>query len=774
MRNHIFISIITLFFAHGQASAQAKISGLVRDRVSGEVLIGASVFDPGSMNGTATDNNGYFSLSLNQGADSLLVTYVGYSTSVIPMHEMQDSILDIFLEPGASIDEVRVSAFRKQTFNRSELTSEQLRNIPSIGAQPDILKTLQLLPGIQSPNEGSSNLLIRGGGPGQNLFLIDNVSLFYVNHLGGFLSVFNPDVINDVTVMKGGFPAKHGGRLSSVVDITLREGSKKKFKGSGGIGLLGADLTMEGPIGEKISYLVSARKTFTELLSAAVLFLQDEDYIFTYGFYDLNGKLTWRPNYRNSVQANFFAGDDQMNSYLVGSEDKMNFKNRWGNVLGSVQWKTNPVAKLNINSTVSFARYRVQDLRAQELKLSEDSTLVYRNNFISRVSDFTVKSDVRYRIMPSWSVDAGIKSSLLSYIPNDTWESFGEEVVTNPETIIGLESAVYLENRLQLGDRLNINLGMRAVHYSTLDYNDFSFEPRADATLNLSRNHLLNISYMEGSQYTHLITSAGDFLNNEVWVPTRAGMAPSKVRQLTVGWKGHLFDGMMTANVDLYTKQMTDLVAYREGYSSLRGDTHWQSKLIEGGAGLSRGAEFFISKDKGTYTGFVGYTYSHTTRQFDAINNGLEYLYEYDRPHSFSVDVNRKISGRFTLNALWVYQSGLPYTPAIGRQLLPNSEGHDISYDEEVLIYGERNSERMRPYHRLDLSLSFNTKTIKGRDETWTFSIYNLYNRRNPYLYYYNTEPDLFYSGSEPFSKLKLYQFSFLPIVPTVSYKVYF
>lgn len=774
MYKHYIICIVLFFCTQGLCYAQTRISGLVRDGVSQEVLIGASVFDPVSMNGTATDNNGYFNLSLKKTTDSLLVTYVGYSTYVIPMHEMDDSILNVFLKPDASIDEVEVSAFRKNTFNRSELNNEQLRYIPSIGAQPDLLKTLQLLPGIQSPNEGSSNLLIRGGGPGENLFLIDNVPLFYVNHVGGFLSVFNPDVINDVSVLKGGFPAKYGGRLSSVVDITLREGSKKTFTGSGGIGLLGADLTMEGPIGEKVSYLVSARKTFTELLSAGILFLQDEDYIFTYGFYDLNGKLTWRPNYKNSMQLNFFTGDDQMNSYLIGSEDKMNLKNRWGNILGSIQWKTIPFPKLNINSTVSFTRYRVQDLRSHKIKLTEDSTLIYKNNFISRVSDFSVKSDVRYRIMPSWSLDAGIKSSLLYYIPNVTYEFIGEETITNPETIIGVESSAYLENRLQLDDRIYVNLGMRAVNYSSDNYSDFSIEPRADVTVNISRKHLLNISYMETSQYTHLITSAGDFLNNEVWVPTRVGMNPSRVRQLTLGWSGHLMDGMLTAKVDLYTKQMTDLVAYREGYSSLRGDTQWQSKLLDGGRGRSRGAELFLSKDKGKYTGFISYTYSHTTRQFDAINNGIEYLYEYDRPHSFSIDVQRKISKRFVFNALWVYQSGLPYTPAIGRQLYPNSESQDISYDEEVLIYGERNSVRMRPYHRLDLSLSFNTKTIKGRDEHWIFSIYNLYNRRNPYLYYYNTEPEMFYSGSDSFSKLKLYQFSFLPIVPTVSYKVYF
>jgi len=219
---------------------------------------------------------------------------------------------------------------------------------------------------------------------------------------------------------------------------------------------------------------------------------------------------------------------------------------------------------------------------------------------------------------------------------------------------------------------------------------------------------------------------------------------------------------------------MDDLIAYREGYSNLKGDANWQSKIHTGGTGRSTGAELFISKDKGTYTGFISYAYAHTTRQFDQVNNGREYLFEYDRPHTLSVDIHRNISEKFVLNALWVFQSGLPYTPAIGRQLLPDTDGQQTRYDEEVLIYGDKNSARMRPYHRLDLSLSFNTKTIKGRKESWTFSIYNLYNRRNPYFYYYNTKPELYFYRPERFGFLKLYQFSFLPIVPSVSYKVEF
>ena len=774
MRSILIIFFIAGILVQGEGFSQARLNGLVRSESTGEVLIGASVFDPVSGTGTATDNNGYFNFTVPPDCDSLLVTYVGYTPHVIYTPHLTDTVLDIRMVPGSSIDEVLVRAFRKRTFNRSELSNEQLRYIPSIGAQPDVLKTLQLLPGIQSQNEGSSNLLIRGGGPGQNLFLIDNVPLLYVNHVGGFLSVFNPEVINDVTVLKGGFPARYGGRLSSVVDITLREGSKTGFKGSGGIGLLGADLTLEGPLSKNISYLVSARKTFTELLFGGITFLQNDDYIMTYGFYDVNGKLTWRPDYRNSVQLNLFAGDDQWNIFLLDQEDKMKFKNRWGNVLSSVQWKTIPNARSNINTTLSYTRYRVQDLREYQVRMSEDSLFVYQSNYRSSVRDFSLNTAFHYRIFPSWSVKAGLKSSLLSFVPNDFWESSSASGTRSHETITGLESALYMENHISPVSWLDLNVGLRMVHYLAQDFRDLSWEPRVEATFHPGEGHTLNASWMKGSQYTHLITSAGDFLNNEVWIPTLPGMAPSRVQQYTLGWKGTFAGEMFTAEADLYSKKMDDLTAFMEGYSNLRGDANWQSKIIAGGEGRSAGAEIFISKDKGTYTGFISYAYARTTRQFDRINNGEEYLYAYDRPHTFSVDVHRNITEKFILNALWVFQSGLPYTPAEGRQLLPGTEGMETEYGEEVLIYGDRNSARMRPYHRLDLSLSFDTKTLKGRKETWTFSIYNLYNRRNPYLYYYNTRPELYFYRPERFGFLKLYQFSFLPLVPSVSYKVWF
>jgi hypothetical protein len=253
-------------------------------------------------------------------------------------------------------------------------------------------------------------------------------------------------------------------------------------------------------------------------------------------------------------------------------------------------------------------------------------------------------------------------------------------------------------------------------------------------------------------------------------------MEPAKVDQYALGWKGQFAKNMFSGEVNVYYKNMQDLLTFKEGYSNLRGDALWQNKLEFGGKGKSYGAELFLSKDKGKYTGFMSYSYSHTTRQFDNINKGNEYVFEYNRPHTFSFDIHRKLSDKLVLNVLWIYQSGLPYTPAVGRTYIPNTNDPEISYDYESLIYGERNSVRMRACHRMDVSLFLKTKTVKGRDETWTFSIYNLYSRQNPYFYFYNDKPKLDFGISDigRFKNMNLYQFSFFPIIPTVSYKVEF
>jgi hypothetical protein len=768
------ILYILLLSLAPSVNAQIHISGIVRDKDSGEVLIGANVFDPESLNGSSTDNNGYFNMALKEEIDSLWITYVGYTIGKLVLQSVKDTILSISLVQGSSLEEVSITARRKLTFNQSTLSNEQLRYIPSIGGQPDVLKTLQLLPGVQSQNEGSSNLLVRGGSPDQNLFLIDNVSLFYVNHLGGFVSVFNPEVINDVRILKGGFPAKYGGKLSSVVDITMREGNAQEFDGSAGIGVLGAHLTLEGPINDKLTYLFSGRKTFTEGLLGIASLVQGEDYLVMYGFYDVNGKVTWRPNAKNSLQANMYLGDDAWSIRLFDREEEAGFINKWGNIMLSTHWKRILNSKSSVNNILSYTRYRMRDDRYFESDRTTDTT-DYFSKYRSSVSDVSLKSDWRCRINRWYDIDAGLISSFRSFTPNEFLENENKPA-NNAEVIKGLESAIYLENNFSVSSWLHANIGIRATNYISSNYSDVFLEPRIDLSFSLTGSQVLNISYMKGSQYSHMVFSSGNFLNNEVWIPTMEGMQPAKVDQYSVGWKGEFFQHMFSNEVNLYCKNMEDLLTFKEGFSNLRGDALWRNKLEFGGTGKSYGAELFLSKDKGEYTGFLSYSYSHTTRRFDNINDGNEYLFEYDRPHSFSIDLHRKLNKKLVFNVLWVYQSGLPYTPAVASTYIPNTSSPEISYDYEALIYGERNSSRMQPYHRMDVSLYLKSKTTRGRDETWTFSIYNLYSRENPYFYFYNYRPRLDFGSYyiEGHGSMKLYQLSYFPIIPSVSYKVEF
>lgn len=757
---------------------QVHVSGIVRDSESGEVLIGANVFYHSGrtgfkQHGTITDNNGYYSLVLQDAEDTLAVSFVGYKTKFYAAKE--DSLLNVYLDPGRMIEEVQVFGQKKTQFNQVRLSGKELIRIPSIGAEPDVLKTLQLMPGILSQNEGSSNLLIRGGGPGQNLFLIDNVPLYYVNHLGGFMSVFNPEVLNDVRVMKGGIPAKYGGKLSSVVDITMREGNQHERKGSAGIGVVGANITYEGPVNDEMTFIVSARKTFTEVLFGLASLMADQDYIVTYGFYDLNGKLTWKKDPKNTFHANMYIGDDQFSIFLMDDDDRMRSVNFWGNILGSLHWKYLLSSRLQHNTSLSYTRYRLKDHRYYAFEESRDSTFVFTRNYRTLVQDVTLKSDWRYRVNRILAFDFGLQSSALFFIPNDYKQNL-YSVKRTIEHVNGLETSLYLENLLTLGSIVELNAGVRGVNYFTSEYSDISLEPRLDLSVQASPHLIFNGTYMRVRQYANMVFSSGNFLNNEVWVPIQQGMEPASADQYTVGLKAMFARQMFSLEVDAYKKEMKDLLAFREGYANLRGDAAWRSKLETGGRGSSKGIELLLRKNRGNWTGFLSYAYSQTTRQFENINGGKEYIFEYDRPHSFSVDVQYMFNDHWEMNILWVYQSGLPYTSAIARTYVPVTSDTDLFYEYEALVYGERNSERMRPYHRLDVGLHYNTKSRSGRDARYSFSIYNTYNRKNPYFYFYNNEPSLnffqYWHNDEPF--LKLYQFSYFPIIPTVSYKVFF
>jgi hypothetical protein len=760
---------------------QFRVYGFVRDQLTGEKLIGANIFEQGTTNGTSADYNGYFSL-LVRNPSTLQVSFLGYKNYVVNFNPKKDTLVNILLSTSTEqLDEVVVTAQRTPKFNVSTLSYKQMTQLPSLGGKPDIIRSLQLLPGITAQNEGSSLMLVRGGDPGQNLYLFDNVPVIYVNHLGGFMSVFNPDIINNIDVYKGGFPSRYGGKLSSVVDITQREGDKSGLKGSFGIGITDASFSVEGPLKIKnTSFIITGRKTLIDPLIALASRLSGNGYIVFYGFHDLNGKFSWKPNERNNFNLNIYQGDDYLNFWStkkVSSTEKYRLSNTWGNLLVSARWNSLISSKLYSSNSISYTRYRLKDFMSYSLT-SRTDTSAFKRKYLSSVQDISYRSAWKYNASENRIIDFGLQSSLLSFVPNNTYLS-NRDVQPPVDRTNSLESALYADNKLTFLTNQEATLGLRIVNYSTRGYTGFSFEPRLNVNIAINDNHTLNASYMRVSQYSHLIFTTGNIMNNEVWVPVNKQIPPAKSDQFTLGWNGGFKNMAYSTEVNLYYKKMYDLTTFKEGYTSLMGDENWRSKIETGGKGDAIGAEFMIRKNTGKWTGFAGYTVSKTTRQYPGINNGREYLFDYNRPHIISLNANYKLNEKLSFNLVWIYQTGLPYTPAIGRQYTPSLEdGVNNIYYYEALIYGERNSANLNAYHRLDFGVSYSKLTREnGNKAILNFSVYNVYNRHNAVYYYYNSNssPEIYNPENwRVFKPLSLYQMSLFPIIPTISYKVFF
>lgn len=761
---------------------QVHISGFVSDANDGERIIGANVFLQDRSKGVATDQKGYFNLAVELPA-TLCVSCIGYEEKCIKV-DGEDKPLQIHLQPlTETLQSVEVNAKRierKNNFNTLTLNAKSIDQLPSLGSRPDIIKAAQQLPGIEAATEASSLMIVRGGNPGENLYMLDNVPLIYVNHLGGFMSVFNSEMINTMDIYKGGFPARYGGKLSSIVDLTAKKGDPTKLKGSLSAGLTDLAFAVEGPGRSKnSSFIITGRKTLTEaLLFAASKISQEmggQDYNILYGFHDINAKYTWAPDAKNSFAFNVYEGDDYMriwkNKKENGGIERNSIGNIWGNLLVSGQWNSAVSSRLFMANTLSFTQYRLKNNMKAYLRNVVDTTDFFVKTS-SRVSDVSLRSELKLFIANAWTLEYGLQSSYLNYRPNHFISSFSEANLPDVSSVF--DNSLYLDNKLKFGRWFNGSIGLRANAFINGDFHNFTLEPRLSLSFNIGQS-TLNLTAMRVTQNSHLMMTPGSIMNNEVWIPADARIKPASSDQASVGWQRDFCEGHINVEVDAYYKLLRDLATYREGYSTLLGDSDWRSKVEAGGKGKSYGVEMMTRFNFNRLDGYVGYTWSHTTRQFDHINNGKEYVYEYDRPHSVNINVNYQLSERWSLSALWTYQTGLPYTPVIGVQNTPVISPQGDVYFEQANIYGERNSVRMRDYHRLDLATKFKTKTEKGRKAEWTFSIYNVYCRQNPYYYYYgDPKGDPLYWNQFPDEPQQLWQRTFFPIIPSFSYKVWF
>lgn len=775
----LLICLFTSLFAQAQ---QTRITGFVSDANDGERIIGANVFLHDRSKGVATDQKGYFNLAVELPA-TLCVSCIGYEETCLKV-DHADQPLQIRLRPlTETLQSVDVSASRierKTNFNTLTLNAKSIDQLPTLGSRPDIIKAAQQLPGIEAATEASSLMIVRGGNPGENLYLLDNVPLIYVNHLGGFMSVFNSEMINTMDIYKGGFPARFGGKLSSIVDLTTKKGDPSRLKGSLSAGLTDLAFAVEGPGGLKnSSFIVTGRKTLTEALLFAASKLSQEmggqDYNMAYGFHDINAKYTWAPDAKNSFAFNVYEGDDCMriwkNNEENGDIERNSIGNIWGNLLVSGQWNSAVSSRLFMANTLSFTQYRLKNNMKAYLRNSIDTTDFFVKTS-SRVSDLSLRSDWKLFVGNAYTLEYGLQGSYLTYRPNHFTSSFSEASLPDISSV--LDNAFYLDNKLKLGSWFIGSIGLRLNSFVNSGYHHFAWEPRMNLSFGIGGS-TLNLTAMRVTQNAHLMMTPGSIMNNEVWIPADARIKPATSDQASVGWQRSFWQGHVDVEIDAYYKLLRDLATYREGYSTLLGDSDWRSKVETGGKGKSYGIEMMTRFNFNRLDGYVGYTWSHTTRQFDQINNGKEYVYEYDRPHSVNINVNYQLTERWSLSALWTYQTGLPYTPVIGVQTTPviTPEG-DVDF-EQTNIYGERNSARMRDYHRLDLAAKFKTKTEKGRKAEWTFSIYNVYCRQNPFYYYYgDPKGDPLYWNQFPDEPQQLWQRSFFPIIPSFSYKVWF
>ena len=653
-----FVAIGFLLACVPGFAQRRTISGYVMDAASKETLIGATVFDNNSGKGCATNSYGFYTLTLNQGEVDLQVSYVGYTQQSRTLDLKENQNINFSLEANTTLDEVVVESTRATVSARSpqmsvvELPVQQIKSIPTLFGEADVLKAIQLLPGVQNGSEGSAGMYVRGGGPDENLLLLDGVPVYNVNHALGFFSVFNPDALKNVTLYKGSFPAHFGGRLSSVVDIRMKEGDMQKYHGNASIGLISSKFNFEGPIvKDKLSFNLSYRRTYGDLLIKPILWiarLRDPDigkFNVGYYFYDFNGKLNWKISDKDRLYLSFYTGDDAI-YFGVKNRDyatddsthyltKMNIDWKWGNKVAALRWNHVMSQKLFMDASVNYTQYRHHlGMGINEEMTNKLTNLGYKNDFSmaynSSIHDLTAKVDFDYTPLPNHEIRFGGSYTYHIFKPEvqSTKMIEGEhpiiDTVVGAPTIFAHETALYAEDNMTFGDIFRVNAG---VHYSTFTVDGKTYQsvqPRLSASLMLASNFSLKAGYAYMTQYVHLLSNSSLSLPTDLWVPVTKNIVPMNAHQWSLGAFYEL-PRLFDISVEGYYKQMDNLLEYKDGASFFGSSETWENKVCLG-KGWAYGVELLVQRSFGKTTGWVGYTWAHSKRQFDregmTINNG--------------------------------------------------------------------------------------------------------------------------------------------------------
>ncbi|HEX8548972.1 MAG TPA: TonB-dependent receptor [Cytophagaceae bacterium] len=761
------ISLVFIFFTLvGSCYCQQyKVEGHLKDANTGDPLIGTVISVPAKNIGVAADEKGYFSLSLAKDSVTFVFESLGYSTQKKTIFLDRDYVINLAMAPSdEQLEEVVIKkSTTSQTLENTQMSvatvdSKDAKLIPVFFGEVDLLKTLQLKPGIQSGSEGSPGLYVRGGGPDQNLVLMDEAVVYNASHLFGFFSLFNPDAVSHIDLYKGNFPSQYSGRLSSVVDVKLTEGNKEKLTLKGGIGLIASRLSLEGPIRKKkSSFIISGRRTYMDLYTPTINRLNEKkpnfDPIPGYYFYDINAKVSFDLGPKDKLFSSGYFGRDAMDL----SNRNFSFKLNWGNITSSTQWQHIFNEKLSARTYLLFSQYQYNS----ENKFR---TLLYRLQ--SKINDYTAKTDFTYFANDKHLVKFGTSFTYHYFnIGKARSTNDGNEIFGSGNEMQAGEMGLYISDELTLTPRWSFNNGLRLSGFVNEGKFFHGLEPRVSSRFLVNENFSIKGSFSRMYQYLHLASNSGASLPNDIWYPANNSVKPQRSDQVAGGFNFYLFNKKFMLSNEVYYKWMKNQIDIKEGANIL--DLPDIDEGFAVGKGWAYGDEIFLEKKEGKTTGWVGYTLSWTWKKFAEINDGNTYPSRYDRRHNVSVVVMHKLSKRLILSGSWVFSSGNAITLPQARFVFQDVRGIGPSIGQEFL---PRNSYRMPSYHRMDLGLVWKLNPKRGESDL-TFSLYNVYNRRNPYLISFEEVKD---PSGKFVERYKAKQVSLFPVIPSITYNFKF
>lgn len=786
----LFLSLFLLIVTSAYAQ-KYTISGYIQDAKTGEKLIGAGLYDKNHQVGTTANTYGFFSISLPKDSVTLLISYVGYNAEIKKFYLDKDIQLNIDMQSSTELQEIEVVAEKAENISQSTQMStisipiQQIKSIPALLGEVDVLKVIQLLPGVHSGGEGTSGFYVRGGGPDQNLILLDGTPVYNASHLFGFFSVFNADAINNIELIKGGFPARFGGRLSSVLDISMKEGNLKEYHADASIGLISSKLMIEGPIiKDKSSFIISGRRTYIDVLARPIMKMMPEMEGTTLGyyFYDVNAKLNYKVGDKDRIYLSVYTGDDKFYvkeepySYEYNGETSTYASKLglgWGNITSAFRWNHQYNSKLFGNATLTYSRYKfyVNEEYSEEITTSStNSKSEYKLEYLSGIYDWAGKVDFDYMPSPNHFIKFGSNYIYHTFTPGASTYQFSSTGSNDLDSTLGAgatyahEVAAYVEDDITVTKHLKSNVGLRWSGFDVRGKFYQSLEPRLSLRYLFAGDWSVKLAYSYMQQYLHLLSNSNIGLPTDLWVPTTDSIPPQYSHQVAGGVAKTFFDDYLFS-IEGYYKTMSNLIEYKEGASFFDSQSSdWEDK-IEIGKGWAYGAEFFIQKKTGKFSGWIGYTLSWTFRQFENLNFGEVYYDRYDRRHDISLVGSYKLNDKFDFSATWVYGTGnavtmptvryMPYTTYL------NSNSFWIS---EVEYYDHKNNFRMASYHRLDIGMQYHKKH-KHFDSILSVGVYNAYNRKNPYFYYFGQDDN----GNRSLVRVSLFQ-----VIPSVAYSISF